>query len=263
MLTHHCRLEFQKLTKGSEVFEYLESIRLTLRILIGQDLGFGLLYFLKDKNISQRLQIYGKIKPIENCHRLLNMNSWISHCEFFDQIYRHSIKGKTDKPILDLIHWYNMSNTNQGYAEGSLLLSQVGVELLYNWIICEHLQMVTKKDANEKISAASKLKTLFVYSGINLEEIKLPNELSLYKIGENKQSNAEVIISLRNHLVHSNEGKRSQLAKYDPIIFAQARNIQLFIIERYFLALGAYDRAFFNRLNNKISDTQDFKINFH
>lgn len=262
-LTHHCRLQFDGLTKGAVVLEYLESIRLTLRILIGQDLGFALLDFYKNQNIVNSINIYGAIKLIEPCHRLLNMHSWLSQSCYFNQIFLQTIKGKKDKPISYLIHWYNVSNTNQGYVEGSLLLAQVGIELLYNWIICEHLQMITSKDANEKISAASKLKTLSVYSGINLEEIKLPKELNEYKEKEKKQSNVDVVISLRNHLVHSNDSKRITLAKYDPIIFTQARSILLYIIERYLLAIGSYDRKFFNRLDNNLRETQDFKLHLY
>jgi hypothetical protein len=262
LITHHCRLKFEKLTNGKLVLEYLDSIRLTLRILIGQDLGFTLIDFIKNQNVVTSMNMFGKIKPIEQCHRLINMHSWLSDSVFFDEIFRNLIKGKNDKPISHLIHWYNMANTNQGYVEGSLVLAQVGIELLYNWIICEHLQMVTSKDASEKISAASKLKTLSVYSGINLEDIQLPEELNEYKEKEKKQSNVDLIITLRNHLVHSNDFKRNNLAKYDPIIFYQAKNILLFIIERYLLAIGSYDRKYVNRLDNNLSDAQDFKVHF-
>jgi hypothetical protein len=262
LLTHHCRLGFCCPKKGADIIEYLDSIRLAFRILIGQDLGFGLVDFFYNDKCNHRLHLFGKISQLANCHRLLNWHSRLSGSMFFNRIYLHSVTSKTDKPILDLVHWYNMSNTNQGYVEGSLLLAQVGIELLYNWIICEHLKMVTKKDANRKILAATKLQTLYKHLKIDLERIILPEELNKYKLGEEIPTNAAMVISLRNHLVHSNESHRSRLAKYDSIIFYQARNIQLYIIERYLLAIGSYDRMYYNRLDNNFCDTQDLQFPF-
>lgn len=259
-ITHHCALKFTKSQTGDKLKEYLEAIRLSLRILIGQDLGFVMLKFFKNKTPLSDFYIYGKPHQILNCHRLLNMHSHLSHSVFFENIFWDCINAKKDKPVSDLVHWYNMSNSNHGYVEGSLLMAQTGIELLYNWIICERLCMVTKNDAKNKISAASKIKSLMAYSGLNVEAIDVPKELKKYMVNERRQSVAETIVELRNHLVHSSEDKRSRLLGYNPIIFYEARNILLYIIERYLLAIGGYDRKYFNRLTNNLADSQDFKL---
>lgn len=259
-ITHHCILKFRQSFSGAKLQEYLEAIRLSLRILVGQDLGFVMLKFFQNNTPLAVFYIYGKPHQILNCHRLLNRHSHLSHSEFFENIYRGCINAKKDKPMTDLVHWYNMSNSNHGYVEGSLLMAQTGIELLYNWIICEHLDMVTKNDAKNKISAASKIKSLMAYSGLNVEAIDIPIELKRYMDHERRQSVAETIVELRNHLVHSSEDKRSRLLGYNPIIFYEARNILLYIIERYLLAIGGYDKKYFNRLTNNLEDSQDFKL---
>lgn len=64
--------------------------------------------------------------------------------------------------INSAIHWYLEANKNSGYVEGSIILTQIGLELIYNWFVIEKKRIILGKDA-ENISASNKIR-LFVIS---------------------------------------------------------------------------------------------------
>lgn len=259
-ITHHVKIVFESPVEISEAESLLASLRTSLRFLSGQDVGFVFLNFFNNEELIAERYIYGLIKPFEYVHSVITMHSELSNGPFIARLH-HLLQDETNRSALtDLIHWYNQSNANQGYAEGSLLLAQVGIELLYNWVIWEKLDMIDSQDA-KRISAISKIKALIALSGMLIEIKSLPDELRKYCLSNNISA-PEAIVRLRNYLVHSNEKKRSSLADYDPIIFYQARNILLSLIERYVLAIGQYESTFFNRLTNNLTDKLDWKLNF-
>ena len=257
-ITHHVKIVFDSPLSIGDSEILLASLRTSLRFLSGQDIGFVFLNFFHNDELIAEKFFYGLIKPYEYVHRVITMHSGLSNSIFFERVH-NLLQDKTNySALMDLIHWYNQSNANQGYAEGSLLLAQVGIELLYNWVIWEKLDMIDSPDAN-RISAVSKIKALVAFSGMLVETKSLPEELKVY-CQSNNLSAPEAIVRLRNYLVHSNEKKRSSLADYDPIIFYQARNILLALIERYVLAIGQYESTFYNRLTNKLKDSLDWKL---
>ncbi len=258
-LTHHCRLKFNAPVQWGEVEEYVNSIRLALRILAGQDLGFAFIECFRADVLQFKYCLHGQLTQIINCQRLLSIHVKLSGSNFFLEIFEGWVNGNADVPLLDLVHWYNMSNSNQGYAEGSLVLAQIGTELLYNWIICEHLGEVTSEEA-KKLSAARKIDHLCDFSGVNLGNLELGGELKRYLECENVRSVAEATVELRNAVIHSNEVKRKKLNCYDPTIYIQARNVLIFIIERYLIGLSGYEGQFFNRMTNDFSIQKGFKI---
>lgn len=257
-ITHHSLIQFENPVEYKKVIEILNSIYLSLRLLIGQDLGFCFLDFLYSSKKIHTIYLFGKVSPLESCNRLLNTYSKLNGSLFFDKIYKLT-KDKSNKSALsDLIHWHNMANTNYGYLEGSLIIAQIGIELLYNWIICEKMEMITLEDA-KKVSAISKIKTLVSFARIKLNIEELPSELK--KLTSNKKSVEELIVQMRNYLVHSSEQKRSELESLDPLIFYHARNILLHIIENYILAIGHYKGQYHNSLKNELSSNFELEIN--
>ncbi len=81
------------------------------------------------------------------------------------------------------------------------------------------------------------------------------------KLTSNKKSVEELIVQMRNYLVHSSEQKRSELESLDPLIFYHARNILLHIIENYILAIGHYKGQYHNSLTNELSSNFELEIN--
>ena len=258
-VTHHSFIKFDTPVKLKEGVELLQSIKLSLRLLTGQDLGFCFVdYFLHNKKIYTTY-LFGKVSPIYACNRLVNMHSELNGTLFFDNIYR-IMKDKSNKSaISDLVHWHNMANTNQGYIEGSLVIAQIGIELLYNWIICEKMGMITLEDS-KKISAISKINTLISLANIDVSKFNLSHSFNDFCSKKAKKSISHAVVILRNCLVHSNEQKRVELDELDGLIYFQARNILLNIIEFYILALGKYKGNINNIISNNL--VEKFSLEF-
>lgn len=257
-ITHHAYIEFNNSVTYSEAQRLLQTFRLCLRFLSGNDLGFVFINYKNSEKLLFKRSIYGVIKPYEDVHRVITMHSNLSQSKFVGRIH-YLLKDKNNESAFsDLIHWYNQANANQGYAEGSLLLAQVGIELLYNWVIYENLDMIDSADVN-RISATSKIKGLMGLVGMVISPEDVPEQLKNYCI-QNSISVPESIVRLRNSLVHSNEKKRSALKKHDPIIAYQARNILLALIERYIFAIGHFKATYYNRLNNDLGEMFDQEI---
>jgi hypothetical protein len=53
------------------------------------------------------------------------------------------------------VHWYVQANAQSGYIEGSIVLAQVALELIYNWFIIEEKKLISGDDA-KNISASNK-----------------------------------------------------------------------------------------------------------
>jgi hypothetical protein len=247
-ITHHAFVRFDSPVELKEGIELLQSILLSLRFLTGQDLGFCFVDYLSNsKNISTTY-FFGKVSPIHACNRLVNMHSNLNGTPFFENIYNLTKDNSNKSAISDLVHWHNMANTNQGYLEGSLVIAQIGIELLYNWIICEKKEMTTPEDSR-KITAISKINTLMSMANISILKNNLSNSFNDFCSKKAKNSISNAIVILRNHLVHSNEQKRIELEQLDEKVYFQARNILLNIIEIYILALGKYK----GNINNIIS----------
>jgi hypothetical protein len=148
------------------------------------------------------------------------------------------------------LHWYLEANKNAGYAEGSIIMIQAGLELLYNWIIVEKKNIIIGEDA-DKISASNKIRLLI--SQINIES-NIPNSLqnlTRFAKDHNLTDAPGVFAEIRNSIVHSRKNKRDILKKADKFTRAEARNLGLWYIELLLLNTLGYTGKYLNRCNQK------------
>lgn len=145
-----------------------------------------------------------------------------------------------DRDFLNsVIHWYLEANKNSGYVEGSIIMAQVGLELLYNWYVIEKRKLILGKDA-DNISAANKIRLLL--SQIKLRP-DLPNRLTALVsfIVENELSDGiEAFVLIRNALVHSQEEKRKKLIKIDHAVMHETLQLGLWYLELSILKVLEY-----------------------
>ena len=119
-------------------------------------------------------------------------------------------KNEDDKYFFkSVIHWYIESNSHSGFTEGSIIMAQTGLELIYNWLLIENKNLLIGKDA-ENISASNKIRLL-------LSQLNVSNEIP--KSFTNLQSLQDIVdapdafVQIRNAIVHSQEEKRKKLSK--------------------------------------------------
>ncbi|TDE18402.1 hypothetical protein [Dyadobacter psychrotolerans] len=159
---------------------------------------------------------------------------------------RHSIKGFNElwkrfrsfwsKPddknfLTSLIHWYVEANSHTGFSEGSIILAQTALELVYNWWIVEKRKMILGRDA-ENISASNKIRLLISQLNISSEIPIDFTELTNFKNStENVIDAPDAIVYIRNAIVHSQEEKRKKLNNITNTARYQALQIYIRYIE--------------------------------
>ncbi|GAB3171648.1 hypothetical protein [Telluribacter humicola] len=156
---------------------------------------------------------------------------------------------KEDKDFLiSTIHWYVESNSNSGFTDGSIMMAQTAIELLYNWWIVERKKMILGKDS-ASITASNKIRLLL--SQINLSN-GVPSSLThlskLIKPSESIDA-PDAIVQIRNSIVHSQEEKRKKLTNIDPKAKFEALQLSLWYIEMALLRILEYKGKFNNRVN--------------
>ena len=168
---------------------------------------------------------------------------------------------KNDKDFLDsIIHWYLEANKNSGYVEGSIILTQVGLELAYNWYVIEKQKLILGRDT-DNISAANKLRLLL--SQIDLKP-DLPSNLTALEqfIIDNELSDGiEAFVLVRNALVHSQEDKRKRLREIDSKVLIEVLQLGLWYLELSILKVLNYNGKYqFRCSGNLWKGTNDLKV---
>ncbi|WP_303917886.1 hypothetical protein [Draconibacterium sediminis] len=161
-------------------------------------------------------------------------------------------KNQNDKNFLDfLIHWYVEANGNSGYMEGSIIMAQIALELVYNWLIIEKKRLLIGKDG-ENISAANKIRLLL--GQINLETVTPTAFENLKKfVDDNNElvDGVDAFVQIRNALIHSQEEKRKKLTNISSKIKYEAQQLSLQYIEYSLLSILGYKGKYYNRCSGK------------
>jgi hypothetical protein len=114
-------------------------------------------------------------------------------------------KDENDQNVLStIIHWYVEANSNSGFAEGSIVMIQTALELIYNWHLIEGKGLLTGRDA-DSITASNKIR--LVLSDLKISKDFPPFCKTLKDIGADAP---EAFVRIRNSIVHSQEEKRKK-----------------------------------------------------
>ena len=185
-----------------------------------------------------------------------NVVSWIPESKIeLNSAWNNFTKLWTDKDnkdfLISVIHWYVEANSNSGFLEGSIILIQIALELIYNWYVVEQNKLIVGKDS-EDICAANKIRLLMSQVGIKKDiSIMLPllkNKL----LGTNQSFNDEidVFVQIRNAIVHSQKDKRAKLNGFTTDEKYEAKKFGLWLIELSILKIVGYKGKYYNRCND-------------
>lgn len=157
-----------------------------------------------------------------------------------------------DRDFIDsAIHWYLEANKNAGYLEGSLIMIQVGLELLYNWSVVEKKKLIIGKDA-DNISASNKIRLLL--SQIKLKT-DLPESLKALKqfiIDNDLADGIEAFVLIRNALVHAQEEKRKKLLAINHQVKIEVLELGLWYLELCILHVLNYKGVYQFRCSDRL-----------
>lgn len=177
------------------------------------------------------------------------VESWSSALSIFNlnplwQRFTELWKVPENKHFLELvITWYIESNTRGALVEGSIIKTQAALELLYNWLVVEQRQLIMGNDASG-IAASNKIRLLL--SQFNVSTGVPVSLTSLHQFAE-KGDGAEIIVWIRNCLVHGNKPKREDLVKVDLKVRNEALQLGLWWVELALLYILGYNEKYASR----------------
>jgi len=157
-------------------------------------------------------------------------------------------KNTDDKNFLEtVIHWYIEANSNSGFTEGSIIMAQTALELLYNWWIVEDKKLIIGEDA-KKMSASNKIRLLL--SQLNISHLAPDRFTELQELIDNDINiidAPDAIVQIRNAIVHSQEEKRRKIIAIHPHAKHEALELSIWYIEMALLRILNYDGKYMNR----------------
>lgn len=160
-------------------------------------------------------------------------------------------KDTNDKHFLTtVIHWYIEANNNRGFTDGSIVMAQSALELLYNWWIIEGKKMIVGKDS-ERLNAANKIRLLLSQLNITHFAPEEFTDLKEFIENENEIKDApDAIVQIRNAVVHSQEQKRRKLRNISIETKYEALQLSIWYIEMALLRILNYKFKYINRCSD-------------
>jgi len=162
-------------------------------------------------------------------------------------------KGTEDKNFLtSAVHWYVEANGNRGFSEGSIVMAQTALELLYNWWVIENKKLIVGKDS-ENINASNKIRLLLSQLNITHSLPEAFKQLDQFIVDSKDIIDApDAVVQIRNAIVHSQEEKRKKLSTIHYKAKYEALQLCIWYIEMTLLCILDFDDIYFNRCSKEI-----------
>ncbi len=187
-----------------------------------------------------------------------NVQSWpqrlsISGLNELWQKFTSLWKDTDDRNFLtSVIHWYVEANCQTGFSEGSIIMAQTALELLYNWWIIERKKIIVGKDS-ENINASNKIRLLLSQLSIShLVPLSFTQLQNFMDESKDIIDAPDAVVQIRNAIVHSQEEKRKKLSGIHYKAKYEALQLCVWYIEMALLCILDFDDKYYNRCANDI-----------
>lgn len=158
--------------------------------------------------------------------------------------------------LVSLVHWYAESNSQAGSVEGSIIMAQTALELLYNWWIIENKKLIIGNDS-ANINASNKVRLILSQLNISHSVPESLANLSEYCNKENIVDGADAIVQIRNAIVHSQMEKRRKLYDISNLTKYEVLQLSIWYIEMSLLRILDFDDKYLNRCSTQLGSFFD------
>jgi hypothetical protein len=160
---------------------------------------------------------------------------------------------ENDRDFLQtVIHWYVEANASTAYVEGSIILTQTALELVYNWMLIDKKKLIIGKDA-ESLSASNKIR--LILNQLDISPVIPANLVELLGVPEIADG-PEVFVQIRNGLIHGQERKRRELMNISILAKNEALTLGVWYLELALLKILDYK----GKYNNRVSEDRWFGV---
>lgn len=148
------------------------------------------------------------------------------------------------------IHWFVEANAQAGSIEGSIVLTQTAFELLSSAVLVEHQRWLST-DGYEKLSAADRIRLLFLWARIPVAIPAALTELTSQSKADNWPDTATAMTMIRNAITHPTKKNRERFGKQLGGARSEAWTLGLWNLELCLLRLFDYRGTYGNRVTQK------------
>lgn len=242
-----------KAKKGTLTFqnskEILHCLNVFLSFLNGRRTSALFIHGIYEENAlwidysNYYVDSYDKLSSWTNSHSTEGFNElW--------QFFSNKWKDENHRDVLNtVIHWYMECNKGSGFIEGSIIMAQTALELLYNWYIVENKKLLIGKDS-ENINASNKIRLLISQLNISYDVPKSFASLQNFLKSEKLIDAPEAVVQIRNAIVHSQEEKRIKLSKIENKAKQEALELCIWYIEMALLKVLNFKGNYCNRCSD-------------
>jgi hypothetical protein len=165
---------------------------------------------------------------------------WQNFSDFFNEANSTSF-------VKLAVLWYTDSNTSQS-EETSIIVAQTAMELIYNWLVIEKMKLLSGDDA-KNITASNKLRLVANSVGFKVDLRAIPILGKMIEDQQGQQKDIfEMMVEVRNTLVHSQKVKRDSLEKMPNGALRETKRIFLYMVELSLLNIFNYKFRYSSRL---------------
>ena len=196
-------------------------------------------------------------KSVSSWSQVFNLSEINVTWQQFNKIWQTN-EGKDF--ITTAIHWYVEANSHAAFTEGSIVLTQTALELLYNWVIVEKKGVLLGKDA-ENISASNKIRLLLNALNITFDvPLSLTDLISFQSSTQEITDGPEAFVNIRNAIVHSQVEKRKKLMQISSNAKYQSLKLGIWYLELALLNTFNFNGKYRNRcsLSNWAGDDEEY-----
>lgn len=166
-------------------------------------------------------------------------------------------KDENDRNFLiSAVHWYIEANNNSGYTEGSIIMAQTALELIYNWLLIEKNGLLVGNDS-KSIDAANKIRLLLSHLKI---DYGVPDDFKDLKelVGKSTEyvDAPSIVVQIRNAIVHSQIEKRNKISALSLQTKYQALQLCIWYIEMSLLYILDYKGKYYNRCSKELNPSK-------
>ncbi len=258
IITHHGELEIKKGSlRLEETYDILYCLNTFITFLNGRRTAALFLQGVFEDDVVWTDYSNKIIDPYKHVHSWAQEYTTEGLNELW-QSFSSLWKGTDDKNFLNtVIHWYIEANNNSGFTEGSIIMAQTALELLYNWWIIEQNKLIVGEDS-EKLSASNKIRLLL--SQLNISHLVPRKFIQLKEFIDNNDNiidAPDAIIQIRNAIVHSQVKKRKKLSSIHPHAKHEALELSIWYIEMALLRILNFKDKYINRCL-EINNNEEF-----
>ncbi|MCX2739819.1 hypothetical protein [Pontibacter anaerobius] len=238
----------------NEVREILNCFSTFLSFINGRSTSSMFTHGIHENEIKWVDYTYNFIEPY------VGVKHWIEErqAKHLNNIWNHFYEIWRDndgKYVLEtVVGWYLDANSLNGGLHGSIVMAQSALELIYNWLVIEKKKLISGKDA-ENIAASNKIRLLLSLINIDYNIPDGLQELAKFNIETDKKNQVDgpdLIVQIRNAIVHSQAEKRKNLNAIPFEVRQEALELYIWYIEMSFLFILKYEGSYINRCSSEL-----------